>query len=376
MIGVAAIDEHKHHAQFSQHNPGGINEVLAAISLCNTTTQANRTPTCHHTAITTADVELSAGGVLALSTIRSVDYGHRVIDRSNKNDSAVFIIRQPGPGQDSAPAGVGDPLFSPGPTAFEGSGLTQGLTAAVVDCGAAGGKCQGAAGKVCLIMRENHTDSGQWLCTKVLNCVAGGGVGVLAWPSPSLAGYSDCDQLPGSLITHRRCDRATRYPPALGITRGQGRYLLSLLAAANASTTTTNGSSAAAASTADSSGVTVHIRLLDGAGSSYRNAYGLRSGTSVATPAAAAAAGLVWAAHPECSAAEVRTALAKGALDLGAPGLDEYFGHGLVQIQRSIDYLTQNPCSGTDHHPKHRRHSLRPLFRRRQLKGWLPQLLD
>ena len=157
---------------------------------------------------------------------------------------------------------------------------------------------------------------------QVLSCKASGGVGTLAYPGPSLSGTGDCGVVPGSLITHDHCEHGAAYPPAVGITRGQGLRLAALLAGG-----------------AD---VTVRIELpREGA---YGDAYGLRSGTSMATPVAAAAAGLVWAARPGCNSSEVRAALAAAALDLGPPGRDEFFGWGLVQIQPAIDYLGMRPC--------------------------------
>jgi len=154
---------------------------------------------------------------------------------------------------------------------------------------------------------------------------------VLAWPSPDLVAYSDCDQVPGSLISHGHCPKGTAYPPALGLTRGQGRHLQSLLEQHRR-----------LPPEGDTSALRLRIVLPRNGG--YSNAYGQRSGTSMATPAAAAAAGLIWAAHPECSAAEVREALARGAMDLGPKGKDEYFGHGLVQITPSIYHLNRHPC--------------------------------
>jgi len=179
VIGIAAIDEGKHHARFSQHNPGKCRYVQAQAALLDHIYIAIpshfpvKSPPNHSTteSIKPPDVELAAGGVLALSTLRASDYNHRIIDEANANDSAVVILL-PQNSSSSSGGGEEEPLHSPGPTAFEGSGLTEagGLMAAVVDCGAAEGPCKGAAGKVCVVMRENHTDSGQWLCSKVGGC--------------------------------------------------------------------------------------------------------------------------------------------------------------------------------------------------------------
>jgi hypothetical protein len=66
-----------------------------------------------------------------------------------------------------------------------------------------------------------------------------------------------------------------------------------------------------------------------------------------ATPTAAGVAGLVWSAHTECSGPELRAAISWSAADLGTPGYDNEFGHGLVQAAAAHKYLQQNPCTGT-----------------------------
>ena len=60
------------------------------------------------------------------------------------------------------------------------------------------------------------------------------------------------------------------------------------------------------------------------------NAYASASGTSMATPFAAAAAALVIAAHPTLTVAEVRNRLESTATDIGPAGNDIYTGHGLI----------------------------------------------
>ncbi len=60
------------------------------------------------------------------------------------------------------------------------------------------------------------------------------------------------------------------------------------------------------------------------------NAYAQMSGTSMATPYAAAATALIVAAHPNFTVAQVTATLESTATDLGAPGVDPYFGHGLI----------------------------------------------
>ena len=67
----------------------------------------------------------------------------------------------------------------------------------------------------------------------------------------------------------------------------------------------------------------------------------LESGTSMASPHATAVAALVWAAAPTASATDVANAVINTAKDLGDPGVDNVYGHGLVS---AIDAAKQlNP---------------------------------
>jgi subtilisin family serine protease len=56
------------------------------------------------------------------------------------------------------------------------------------------------------------------------------------------------------------------------------------------------------------------------------------SGTSAATPQAAAAAALVWSRNPTWSARQVRDAVTRSTCDLGPPGHDAETGHGLLRF--------------------------------------------
>ncbi|WP_218312994.1 S8 family serine peptidase [Alteromonas antoniana] len=74
--------------------------------------------------------------------------------------------------------------------------------------------------------------------------------------------------------------------------------------------------------------------------------YGFMSGTSMATPAVAGVAALVWSNHPTCSGEDIRAALKATARDSGAAGKDVYFGYGIVQAADASAYLTANGCAG------------------------------
>ncbi len=56
------------------------------------------------------------------------------------------------------------------------------------------------------------------------------------------------------------------------------------------------------------------------------------TGTSAAAPQAAGLAALVWARHPQWTAAQVRAALRESARDLGVPGYDPETGYGMVAL--------------------------------------------
>lgn len=74
--------------------------------------------------------------------------------------------------------------------------------------------------------------------------------------------------------------------------------------------------------------------------------YGYMSGTSMATPAVAGIAALVWSNHPTCTGEEIRSALKATAMDAGAAGKDDFFGYGIAQAADMNAYLTQNGCAG------------------------------
>jgi len=60
------------------------------------------------------------------------------------------------------------------------------------------------------------------------------------------------------------------------------------------------------------------------------------SGTSYAAPLVSGAAALVWERFPSLSNDQVRQILLGTASDLGAPGVDAVFGHGLLNVGRAL----------------------------------------
>jgi serine protease len=75
------------------------------------------------------------------------------------------------------------------------------------------------------------------------------------------------------------------------------------------------------------------------------NGYESFQGTSMACPHVAGAAAKIWAARPQCTNKQVREALEKTAKDLGAPGRDDLFGHGLVQVKSAFQVRENYGCN-------------------------------
>ncbi|MDD3305594.1 MAG: S8 family serine peptidase [Acetobacterium sp.] len=68
--------------------------------------------------------------------------------------------------------------------------------------------------------------------------------------------------------------------------------------------------------------------------------YANDSGTSFSSPIVAGACGVLLAANGSLTADQVETALKATALDLGDPGKDDYFGYGLIQLDRALAKVT------------------------------------
>lgn len=65
--------------------------------------------------------------------------------------------------------------------------------------------------------------------------------------------------------------------------------------------------------------------------------YNLANGTSFAAPLVSGAAALAWSVHPELPPYLIRDALYASATDLGAPGRESTFGHGMVHAQAAVE---------------------------------------
>ncbi len=62
-------------------------------------------------------------------------------------------------------------------------------------------------------------------------------------------------------------------------------------------------------------------------------------GTSMATPHVAGAAALLWSHNPAWSNRDIRAALVETAQDLGLPGRNPEYGHGLIQVDAALEHL-------------------------------------
>ncbi len=202
------------------------------------------------------------------------------------------------PGGSSTVAGLTADGSTVGASAMENSGSASGSTYFM---GTAESTDAGANGKVCVIDRGNIS-----FHDKVQNCENSGGIGAIIINNESGMLYGTLGDTNATSI------------PAVG-TALEDRT--TLLAAGSAS---------------------ISIEAGD---------YGYMSGTSMATPAAAGIAALVWSNHPQCSGTEIRNALKATAQDQGASGHDDYFGYGIVKAFDASNYLQTNGCAGVTPDP-------------------------
>jgi serine protease len=75
----------------------------------------------------------------------------------------------------------------------------------------------------------------------------------------------------------------------------------------------------------------------------YNETFALLDGTSMATPHATGVVALAWAVAPNAAATDVQNAVINSATDLGDPGTDNVYGHGLVNALNAAKQL--NPAA-------------------------------
>lgn len=235
VVSVAAVDEAKAWATFSQYNK---------------------------------DVEIAGPGVNVLSTVPM------------------------GSGRDSALT-VGSTVYAPG--GMDGSPAAT-ASGPLADFGLGGTASSGTmTGKVCLIQRGTYD-----FATKVANCQASGGVGAVVYNNAA-GGFG------GTLGT-----TATTIP-SVTASDTEGTAMKGQL------------------------GQTATVKVTP-------SNYAFFDGTSMATPHVSAVAALVWARHPQCTAAQLRNSLNLSAQDLGPAGRDTKFGFGLVQAKAAVDRIAARGC--------------------------------
>ncbi len=72
------------------------------------------------------------------------------------------------------------------------------------------------------------------------------------------------------------------------------------------------------------------------------SAYTYLSGTSMATPFVSGVVALVRAANPNLSATAVNTLIQQAVTDKGAAGFDNYYGFGLINVNKAVDLALNN----------------------------------
>lgn len=176
----------------------------------------------------------------------------------------------------------------------------------LVNCGPGNYQCSEASGEICLMVRDETA-----LESMIANCEDGGGVGAIIF-----------DAVQGSNRVQYRNWKADSNIPAVGVQHLAGIELLKRV------------------------DTLVHLGLSNGTDREY--SYSYQSGTSMATPHAAAAAALVWSHFPNCTNHQIRHALAVTAQDQGIVGCDWDYGFGIVKAKNAYDFLASHSCTEGD----------------------------
>lgn len=247
------------------------------------------------------DLESFPASYDSVMSVGGVDKNKDLYTSSQKN-SQVEIAAPGVDVQSTYPEGDGSSVsltvnsISYDTNAMENQGV---VTASLYDFATGEATDNGANGKVCLIQRGAIS-----FHDKVKNCEDSGGVGAIIYNNAA-------GSFSGTLG-----DSNQTTIPSLTVTDVAGAAMLA------------------------DAGTSAAINISPGN-------YGKMTGTSMASPHVAGVAALVWSHHPSCTAAQIRTVLTATAEDLGAPGRDVQFGHGLVQAKAAVDHLNANGCSGT-----------------------------
>jgi len=238
-------------------------------------------------------------GYSSVVSVAAVDVNRAVADFSTFNSDVE--LAGPGVGVLSTiPAGMSYPLSKlvVGTTEYDSNGLygspTLSASAPLANFGIGNQEDATVSGKVCLIQRGMITPA-----EKVLKCQNSGGIAAVIY-----------NNVPGEF--YASLGGEVTAIPSLFVSDVTGAALLNQL------------------------GQTATVTVMGD--------YDYFDGTSMATPHVSAVAALVWARNPKCTAAQLRTSLAKSALDLGKKGRDMYYGYGLVQAKAADDRIKKRGC--------------------------------
>ena len=189
-------------------------------------------------------------------------------------------------------------------------------------------------GKIALIQRAGTsgvTGTTLTFAEKAKNAKAAGAVGVIVYNNRATENASEST---GWAMTN--LSGLTAVPSTVvGVTQAQGQQLLAAIG----------------------SNVSVGFSRINSV-----EGYALLSGTSMSSPHAAAVAALVWSVAPTATAQQVNDAVLNTAKDLGDPGVDNTYGHGLVSALDAAKQLNpaafgvQPPAPNTGRVPGRRGH--------------------
>jgi subtilisin family serine protease len=249
----------------------------------------------------------SAGNAQDNSKSYPASYSDVISVSSVDKDLQRFWTSQYNDQVDLAAPGVGIVSTVPGMGLFDELGseystalidyspfITSPLTAGVVQCGLGTEPCKDAEGRICLIqVGSNAIDD------KAFHCEMGGGVAAVIYNTQFTTAPT------------RGAINSFVSIPVMGVSYADGLALLS------------------------KESITVDLQV---------PSYTEKRGTSMAAPHVAGVAAKIWAARPACSNNQVRDALEATAKDLGDPGRDDMYGHGLIQAEAAYEYLLALPA--------------------------------
>lgn len=169
-------------------------------------------------------------------------------------------------------------------------------------------------GNIALISRgkANTSDPDITFKAKAVNAKTAGAIGVIVFDNVPLTDPNAIGKIVPSLGQYTSPSAVPQFVPFLAVSQADGQALKS---SPNATVTLGFG--------------------FEG--------FALESGTSMATPHATGVVALAWSVAPNAAGADVRDAIINTATDLGDPGVDSTYGHGLVNALNAAKQL--NPAA-------------------------------